>query len=55
MKLETVKEYLKNKINNSWYVNAKEDYGIEGQFKNCELIDENTLNVIWEEQGEEKE
>lgn len=54
MKLETVKEYLKNKINNSWYINAKEDYGIEGQFKNCELIDENTLNVIWEEQGEEK-
>ena len=55
MKLEIVKEYLKNKIDNSWYKNAKEDYGIEGEFIDCVLIDENTLKIIWEEEKEKYE
>ena len=55
MKLEIIKEYLKNKIDNSWYLNAKIDYNIEGKFIDCVLIDENTLKVIWEEKNEKYE
>lgn len=55
MKLERVKEYLKNKINNSWYVNAKEDYNIDGHFIDCELLDNDHLKIIWEEMGERNE
>lgn len=53
--LETVKEYLKDKINNRWYLFAKEDYNIDGHFKDCELLDENTLKITWEEMNEQKE
>ena len=55
MKFEKVKEYLKNKINNSWYVNAKEDYNIDGHFIDCELLDNDHLKIIWEEMGERNE
>lgn len=55
MKFERAKEYLKNKINNSWYANAKEDYNIDGHFIDCELLDENTLKVIWDEMGNTNE
>ncbi len=55
MKLERVKEYLKNKINNSWYVNAKEDYNIDGHFIDCELLDNDHLKITWEEMGKRNE
>ena len=55
MKFEKVKEYLKNKINNSWYVNAKEDYNIDGHFIDCELLDNDHLKITWKEMGERNE
>lgn len=51
MKLETVKEYLKNKIDNSWYLHAKEDYNIDGHFIDCNIIDNDYLKITWEENG----
>lgn len=51
MEFEIIKDYLKDKIDNSWYLNAKIDYNIEGKFINCKLLDENTLEIIWEEQA----
>ena len=51
MKFERVKEYLKNKIDNSWYANAKDDYNIDGHFIDCELLDKNNLKIIWDEMG----
>lgn len=53
--LETVKEYLKDKINNRWYVFAKEDYNIDGHFIDCIIENENFLKITWEEMGEQKE
>ncbi|MCI9585697.1 MAG: hypothetical protein HFH45_03590 [Bacilli bacterium] len=53
--MEKLKIYLKDKINNSWYKNAKEDYGIDGHFIDCESIDKDTLKIIWEENGIEKD
>ena len=50
MKLETVKKYLEEKINNSWYSNAKLDYGISGHFIDAQE-EGNHLRIIWEEQG----
>ena len=55
MKIEKVKEYLKDVINNRWYLFAKEDYGIEGRFIDCILLDENTIKVITEEEGKTQE
>lgn len=46
-----IKDYLHDKINNSWYANAYIDYGIMGKFLNCKIID-NDLIIMWEEQGE---
>lgn len=51
MKLERLKNYLKDKINNSWYKNAAIDYGITGKFITAEKI-ENDLKIVWEEMGE---
>ena len=51
MKLETIKEYLKDKINNRWYVFAKEDYNIDGYFIDCELVDKDHLKITWNEMG----
>lgn len=51
MKLENIKNYLNEKITNSWYVNAAIDYGITGKFIDCEAIG-NSLKIIWEEMGE---
>lgn len=55
MKFERVKEYLKDVINNRWYKFAKEDYGIDGKFIDCILLDENTIKVITEEMEERQE
>ncbi len=55
MKLEEIKEYLKNMIDNRWYLFAKEDYNIDGHFIDCEIIDNNYLKITWEEMGEQKE
>lgn len=43
-------DYLKDKINNSWYKNAKIDYGIEGKVKDIS-IDGDTIKVVVEENG----
>ncbi len=51
MKLENIKNYLNEKITNSWYANAAIDYGITGKFIDCEAIG-NNLKIIWEEMGE---
>lgn len=53
--LETIKEYLKDKINNRWYVFAKEDYNIDGHFIDCIIENENFLKITWEEMEEQKE
>jgi hypothetical protein len=51
MKIETIKNYLENKITYSWYANAAIDYGVNGKFLDAE-IDGNNLKIIWEEAGE---
>lgn len=55
MKFEKVKEYLKDVINNRWYVFAKEDYNINGSFIDCVLVDKDTIKIITEEEGEIQE
>lgn len=51
MKLENIKNYLSEKITNSWYKNSEIDYGISGKFIDCEES-ENNLKIIWEEMGD---
>ena len=55
MKIERVKEYLKDVINNRWYQFAKEDYNIDGKFIDCVLLDNDTIKVITEEMEETQE
>lgn len=54
MKLKNIKNYLNEKITNSWYKNAEIDYGVTGKFLDCEAA-ENDLLIIWEEMGEKQE
>ena len=54
MKFKNIKNYLNEKITNSWYKNAEIDYGITGKFLDCEAI-ENDLLIIWEEMEEKQE
>lgn len=54
MKIENIKNYLNEKITNSWYKNSEIDYGISGKFLDCETIG-NDLKIIWEEMGEQLE
>ncbi len=54
MKLSYIKNYLNEKITNSWYRNAAIDYGITGKFIDAEIIN-NNLKIIWEEMGESLE
>ena len=54
MKIVRIKNYLEEKITNSWYVNSEIDYGISGKFLDAEMIDED-LKIIWEEMGEQLE
>lgn len=55
MNFKIIKEYLKNVINNRWYVFAKEDYNIDGKFIDCILLDKDTLKIITEEEGKIQE
>lgn len=55
MKFERAKQYLKNKIDNSWYLHTKEDYNIDGKFIDCVLLDKDTIKVITEENEETQE
>ena len=54
MTLANIKNYLNEKITNSWYANAAIDYGITGKFLDCETIGHD-LKIIWEEMGERLE
>lgn len=51
MKIEKIKNYLEEKITNSWYTNSKIDCG---KFLNAEIIGED-LKIIWKEMGEQLE
>ena len=51
MKLENIKNYLSEKITNSWYKNAEIDYGVSGKFLDAEIIGHD-IKIIWEEMGE---
>lgn len=42
--------YLKDKINNSWYANAKMDYGVNGSVKDIS-VSGNTMKITVEEDG----
>lgn len=48
----TANKYLKDKINNSWYKNAKIDYNINGHFISVEEVENKHLIVKWVEDGE---
>lgn len=48
--INTVREYLENKINNSWFANAKLDYGIDGHFISA-IEDLENLIITWFEDG----
>lgn len=54
MTIERIKNYLEQKITNSWYKNAEIDYGVTGKFLDAEIIGED-LKIIWEEMGERLE
>jgi len=43
-------DYLKDKINNSWYKNAKTDYGVNGKVKDISISGD-TIKVVVEEDG----
>ncbi len=54
MKLNQIKNYLNEKITNSWYKNSEIDYGITGKFIDAQAIGDD-LKIIWEEMGERLE
>lgn len=54
MTIEKIKNYLEQKITNSWYKNAEIDYGVTGKFLDAEITG-NDLKIIWEEMGEQLE
>ena len=54
MTIERIKNYLEQKITNSWYANAAIDYGVTGKFLDAEITG-NDLKIIWEEMGERLE
>ncbi len=54
MTIQNIKNYLEQKITNSWYKNAEIDYGVTGKFLDAEIIGED-LKIIWEEMGERLE
>lgn len=47
-------DFLKSKINDNWYKNAKLDYGVEGKLLNTSLKDD-TLTITWEEKEPNEE
>lgn len=48
----TASEYLKDKINNSWYKDVKIDYNINGHFVSAEEVENEHLLLKWVEDGE---
>lgn len=52
--IEKIKNYLEQKITNSWYKNAEIDYGVTGKFLDAEITG-NDLKIIWEEMDERLE
>lgn len=54
MTIERIKNYLEQKITNSWYKNTEIDYGVTGKFLDAEIIG-NDLKIIWEEMDERLE
>lgn len=54
MTIEKIKNYLEQKITNSWYKNAEIDYGVTGKFLDAEITG-NDLKIIWEEMDERLE
>lgn len=43
-------DYLKDKINNSWYANAKKDYGVNGKVEDISIKDDK-MTIIVNEDG----
>lgn len=54
MTLNYIRDYLDQKITNSWYANSAVNYDIAGKFIDCETIG-NDLKIIWTEMGERLE
>ena len=54
MAIEKIKNYLEQKITDSWYKNAEIDYGVTGKFLDAEIIG-NDLKIVWEEMDERLE
>ena len=48
-KEQKIKEYLKNKINDSWYYHAKMDYGVDGEFIDAKIKGSNLI-IVWREE-----
>lgn len=50
--IETAKAYLRNHIS-GWYDSARIDYGVSGQFEDCQTYGEQgqNLRIIWSEDG----
>lgn len=46
--------FLEYKINESWYKNAKQDYGVDGKLLDTSLKDD-TLTIKWEEKEPNKD
>ena len=54
MSINQIKNYLSEKITNSWYKNAEMDYGITGRFIDA-MQEGHNLRIVWEEMGERLE
>ena len=53
MTIENIREYLRDKIDNSWYYNAHIDYGVSGRFLDAQPYGDKGqhLYIFWEEDG----
>lgn len=53
MTVDQIREYLRDKIDNSWYYNARIDYGVSGRFLDVQAYGDQLqhLRITWEEDG----